>query len=138
MAKYDSALAKTLIYEGGYVNDPLDSGGETYKGVSRKNWSSWSGWQIIDLAKKNFPNEFKKKLDSNNDLQKAIADFYYINFWLKIGGDKLINDHIAAEIFDTAVNNGINTAIKLVQAALEIPQTGKLDNNILNKLNQLS
>jgi len=33
---YFRALAATLIHEGGYVNDPLDGGRETYRGISRR------------------------------------------------------------------------------------------------------
>ena len=31
MANYRSAILKVLLTEGGYANDPDDSGGETYK-----------------------------------------------------------------------------------------------------------
>lgn len=37
MANY-KAISKVLKHEGGYVNDPDDKNGETYKGISRKNW----------------------------------------------------------------------------------------------------
>ena len=38
-----------MKHEGGYVFDPDDSGGETYKGVARKFHSKWEGWSKIDL-----------------------------------------------------------------------------------------
>ena len=39
-----------LIYksEGGYANMEGDSGGETYKGISRKWFPKWEGLKIID------------------------------------------------------------------------------------------
>lgn len=41
MAEFNIAFQKTLTHEGGYVNDPEDSGGETYKGISRNNHKNW-------------------------------------------------------------------------------------------------
>ncbi|MBW1801582.1 MAG: hypothetical protein JRJ85_12745, partial [Deltaproteobacteria bacterium] len=44
MAKFDEAFEKTTAIEGGYVFDPDDAGGETYKGISRRFNPSWGGW----------------------------------------------------------------------------------------------
>jgi lysozyme family protein len=38
--------------EGGYVNDPDDKGGETYRGIARKKHPSWRGWYKVDDVKK--------------------------------------------------------------------------------------
>ena len=43
MANFDEAFALTMKSEGGYANNPNDTGGETYKGVSRKNHPKWNG-----------------------------------------------------------------------------------------------
>lgn len=32
-----------LIHEGGYSNDPIDLGGETYKGIARNAHPNWQG-----------------------------------------------------------------------------------------------
>ena len=87
MANYKEAIAKVLKHEGGYVNDPDDKGGETYKGISRKNWKVWSGWKIIDNSKSlaNFP----KCLYVNTLLNEYVIDFYKRNFWVPIGGDSI-------------------------------------------------
>ena len=34
--KYNTCIEKLLKKEGGYVNDPDDKGGQTYRGISRK------------------------------------------------------------------------------------------------------
>ena len=36
MANFQEALKKVLVYEGGYVNDKDDAGGETYKGITKR------------------------------------------------------------------------------------------------------
>ncbi len=51
MADFKTAIEATLKAEGGYVNDPDDPGGETYKGIARNRNSKWSGWTHIDLLK---------------------------------------------------------------------------------------
>jgi len=40
MAKFNLAFSKMLFHEGGYVNDPDDLGGETYKGIARNSHGS--------------------------------------------------------------------------------------------------
>ena len=44
MANFTQAYNLTSAHEGGYVNDALDRGGETYRGISRVYHSSWNGW----------------------------------------------------------------------------------------------
>lgn len=63
MADFKKALEMVLKHEGGYVCDPSDPGGETYKGVARNMHSGWTGWMEIDLAKKEpgFPANLDKK-----------------------------------------------------------------------------
>ena len=36
MAYFERAIDKTLAWEGGYVNDPKDPGGETKYGISKR------------------------------------------------------------------------------------------------------
>lgn len=48
-AQFAPAYAIVRKHEGGYVNDPKDLGGETYRGIARKIWPNWSGWPLIDF-----------------------------------------------------------------------------------------
>ena len=52
MANFEDAYKKLLIKEGGYVHDSDDSGGETYRGISRRYNPTWEGWDIIDTYKR--------------------------------------------------------------------------------------
>lgn len=45
------ALRKILRWEGGYVNDPDDSGGETIFGISRRSWPNLNLWSLLDEYK---------------------------------------------------------------------------------------
>jgi lysozyme family protein len=134
-AQFEPAYLKVLQNEGGYVNDPADPGGETYKGVSRKNWNSWRGWQNIDLAKRmpDFPGNLEKDLD----LQQAVKDFYKISFWDLMQGDKLNNQAIANSIFDFAVNAGARTSIVLAQVAAGADQDGIAGDQTIAAINNI-
>ncbi len=50
MANFTQAYNLTSAHEGGYVNDAIDRGGETYRGISRVYHSSWKGWSNIDAS----------------------------------------------------------------------------------------
>ena len=119
MADYKTAITKVLKREGGskITNDPTDPGGLTKYGISQRAFPS------IDVK--------------NLTEQKAI-DFYKINFWNKIGGDKIHNQDIANLLVDSAVNEGIVPAIKRAQAIVGIKQTGTITPDLIIKLNSLA
>jgi lysozyme family protein len=119
MAVFSVAIGKTLLAEGGYANNPHDSGGETYRGISRKNWPNWNGWPIIDSAKAQ--TSFPASLDNNNELQGLIVDFYHKNFW---NYDGLNDQDVANKIFDLGVNVGKPHAVKILQQVVGTNQDG--------------
>ncbi len=133
MADFASAFDATMKAEGGYVNDPQDPGGETYKGIARKMNSKWDGWTLIDLAKRE-PN-FPANLDGNLPLQEKIQNFYEINYWDKIRGDEINDQHIAECIFDFAVNAGPITSAKLAQRTVGAEADGIIGPATLEKIN---
>lgn len=118
MANFKKAYKLTMVYEGGYANDSDDVGGETYKGVARRYYPNWEGWVIIDQYK-NYP-DFPAILDTLEDLQTCIFEFFKTNYWDVIWGDSLPNQEIANEMFDIAVNMGVSRATKFIQAGLNI------------------
>lgn len=126
MANFKIAFRKTCKWEGEYANDPDDTGGETYKGISRKHHPTWNGWKIIDKLKQEHPRGFKTKLKDNSELQAMVDDFYKRNYWNHLHLDDLANQELANQVFDTAVNCGIKTAVKIIQKVLGIPADGKL------------
>ena len=135
MADDKHAITKVLRHEGGYVNDKDDTGGETYRGVSRNNWSRWRGWALIDSAKK--MAGFPTSLDKNVALQDLIMTFYRENFWNKIGGDFITSQAIADMLVDAAVNEGIKPALRRTQKIVGIAQTGDFSEELKTKLNSM-
>jgi lysozyme family protein len=133
MGNFDSSFQKVLQNEGGYVNDPDDPGGETYKGVARKIWSAWDGWLIIDADKKQ--TGFPANLEKDFDLQEKIKDFYKVNNWDKINGSKIADDEVATSIFDFAVNAGVKTSASIAQMIVETDRDGVIGDITVNKIN---
>lgn len=116
MANFNKSYDKLLDYEGGYSNDLVDRGGETYKGVARKFYPYWEGWAIIDALKSD-PN-FPRNLAQNIELDSLVRKFYKNKYWDIFLGDQIQNQAIADEMFDIGVNMGIGKAIKFVQIGL--------------------
>ena len=116
MAKFENAYPLILAHEGGYVNDPEDLGGETYKGIARKKQPDWVGWLVIDRMKQqpNFPNS----MEGNPILQEKVLQFYKVLFWDKVGGDLIADQDVAASIFDFAVNAGVYSSVSLAQGVV--------------------
>lgn len=89
--------------EGGYINDPSDSGGETKYGVT------------VKVARK------FGYFDPMEDMPRFIAfEVYSEKYWEAVRGDSLlsISEGLAREVCDTGVNMGPNRAITFLQRAL--------------------
>lgn len=111
MASFDIAVEKTLAYEGGYVNDPKDPGGETNFGISKRS----------------YPN-----VDVKNLTKAQAKEIYRRDFWNAVQGDAVKNQAAANSVFDMAVNAGPGTAKKMANKAASI--SGKASYLDLNEL----
>lgn len=134
MADFRLAYKKLEVAEGGYVNDPDDKGGETYKGISRKANPDWNGWISIDQIKKAHPTTFKNILKRTPELEKKVQDLYKDKYWDCFELDDIPNQLVAEQIFDTAVNCGQVAAIKFIQRVLDLRETGVWSLDLLYKL----
>lgn len=131
MANFSIAYSKTKKYEGGYSDVSGDNGGITYAGITKKNYPKWIGWNIV-LSKSRSHNEHIQELD------EVVKSFYKTYFWDEIKGDTIVNQELANDIFDMAVNSGIKASIKIAQETFGIEKTGILCENTLNYLQGLS
>lgn len=121
ISDFAKAMEFVLKAEGGYTLDPNDPGGETMFGVSRNRWPNWPGWAVVD-AKKGDP-EFPANLNADQALIETAKTFYEQNFWKACHCDEL-PAAFAISIFDTAVNQGISVAIRLLQITLGVDADG--------------
>lgn len=139
MAKLSISLKRTFGEEGVWSNgkgkNANDRGGRTYKGIAETANPKWAGWAIIDkhINDKNFP----KCLEQNNELQALVLELYTKKYWNLMWGDKINNQLIADDIFDTSVNVGVGTAIKLRQRSHKLKETSVMNDETLNFLNSI-
>lgn len=123
MAKFNEAYDKLIGYEGGYVDDPDDIGGQTYKGISRVYWPNWQGWIKIDnaiLAYGVDTDSFSRALSRDIDLELLVKDFYRSNFWDINRLTSFSSQFIANELFEVGVNLGYKDAAMFLQLGLNI------------------
>lgn len=109
MADFERAFEQILGVEGGYVNDPKDPGGETKWGITKRDHPD------LDIA--------------NLTLADAQA-VYQKEYWAPARCDELPWP-LSALVFDCAVNQGVSTAVKLLQKSLGTVQDGVLGQNTL-------
>jgi len=135
---FKECLNEILKYEGTYSNHKDDIGGETFRGISRFYHSDWDGWEIIDMVKETIDGikilksgDITPALGSvyNDKLNQLVALFYKEEFWDRIKGDWLseIDEELACEVFDMAVNMGVRAAIKNLQKAINATYQNYID-----------
>ncbi len=101
-AAFEKATERCLGHEGGYVNNPADPGGET-------NWG---------ISKRSYPHLNIKEL-TRDDAKKI----YFVDFWTEINADRLPAS-VAYQLYDFAINSGIETAIRKLQRAIGVADDG--------------
>lgn len=111
MSNFDTAIKTILAHEGGYVNDPVDNGGETNFGISMRFLKS-QGVTAKELGLQNLDPGCLKSLTA--DKAKEIYRKY---FWDSNGFDAVKDVTVATKLFDAAVNMGGKQAAKLAQRA---------------------
>lgn len=130
MSDFKTALKIALAHEGGYANVQGDSGGETYQGISRKNWPAWRGWPIIDKAKPLKHNQILK----DKRLADLVEVFYYDHFWKPIHGDKINSQGVANFLLDFYINSGYH-AVKTAQRLVSAKEDGIMGPKTLAAIN---
>ncbi|BCG50049.1 N-acetylmuramidase [Ralstonia phage RP13] len=105
MRNIETELDALIGREGGYTNNPNDSGGETI-------------WGITKFVAQSFGYTSQMK-DMTRDQAKTI---YRQRYWTQPKFDQVftINPDIAFEMFDTGVNMGTGVASKFLQRALNV------------------
>lgn len=131
MGEFLPAYKKTGGFEGGYVNDPTDRGGETYCGISRKFHPSWEGW----LKLKSFMPMKKGQIIHDSEIEGLVKSFYKREFWDRIKGDQIDDQEFAEKLYDRAVNFGVKEAIRQTQKALNMEETGSFSDELLTAIN---
>lgn len=114
MTAFDRCFTILLGNEGGFTKDPKDRGNWT-SGKVGEGVLKGTNWGIAALS---YPS-----LDIEHLTQEQAKAIYKRDFWDNIGLDA-VDDEIAFQMFDAAVNHGIRKSIKLAQEALQTTVDG--------------
>lgn len=118
MANFSKALEKTLRWEGGRVDNPLDYGGRTAYGITQKTYNQYFTGDVWNIE----PHQ--------------VAYIYKIGYWNKIKGDLIIDQDIAELLFDFAVNSGVRTASKKIQILVGVEADGIIGKQTIEAINK--
>jgi len=101
----DRIINSIIDIEGGYVNDPSDSGGETKYGITKRTAKAYG-----------YTGNMK-------NLSRDLAFTIYVNkYWNALNLDVIeeISPRIAEELADTSVNMGSQRAAEFLQRSLNV------------------
>jgi lysozyme family protein len=102
---YARALPRVLVHEGGYVNDPLDPGGATNKGITFRVYDGYR-------QRKGLPTQ-----DVRDITAAEISDIYKLQYWDAVKGD-ILPAGVDYVLFDGGIMSGPSQSIKWLQRAL--------------------
>jgi len=101
MANFAVVLPHILREEGGFSNHPLDPGGMTNKGITKRTYERFLERSVSEYEMRNLTDE-------------QAGEVYKALFWDVIKGDGLPKG-LDLAIMDFAVNSGTKTAVKQAQ-----------------------
>lgn len=126
--EFEKALKLVGLAEGGYSNDPRDSGGETICGLARNKNPDLSIWQTLDAWKERGVTD-GKELD-----RMARADLHFMGrvkavyrgrYWNTVSCD-ILPPLLRYPMFSCCVNCGTKAAIEILQKSAGAKIDGKL------------
>lgn len=127
MANIKNLVSFISRWEGGYVNDPSDSGGPTNIGVTIATWQKVG----YDKNDDGIINEADVMLITHEEMLEVVLRPH---FWDKWMADHIKNQSIANILVDWLWHSGPRT-IFIVQRILEVKQDGIVGPKTLNALN---
>lgn len=120
---FDQCLAETLKHEGGFVQNPVDPGGATNRGVTKQTWEEWVGHEV-NVA------------DIKALTVEDVEPLYRREFWDACQCD-LLAPGVDFVVFDVAVNSGTKRAAKLLQQVVGVEPDGAIGPRTLAAANSI-
>ncbi len=123
------SIAKTLVNEGGYTNNPADSGGATKYGVTQHDITGLPGFPV----------------DVKNLTEAQATEYYECYYWAKFGGAghfaqvnfPMIEAQLVMDkVFDMAVLFGVDEAVILIEGVLQLVEDGLFGPHALAAVNK--
>lgn len=136
MANIEKLVPFILRWEGGYVNDPLDKGGETNKGITIAVWRSRGHDCTVKLGNvkvgKRVYSNVTKSLYEMTDAQWS--DILKSLYWDRWCADQIANQAVANVLVDWVWASGVH-GIKIPQRILGVVDDGVVGPKTVAALN---
>lgn len=116
---FDISLTHVLEMEGGFSDDPYDPGGPTNKGITIAVYAKWIGETVTDANRTRLVQRLKRIPDA------MVSEIYRTRYWLPAGCGEM-PAALALMHFDTAVNHGVATAIRMLQRTVGTDVDGEV------------
>ena len=126
MAKVELLAPKILKWEGGFVNDPLDAGGATNKGVTIATWRACG-----------YDKDGDGDIDVDDMRLLTVADATMVlkrYYWDRWQADRIENQSVADILVDWVWASGVH-GIKIPQRILGVSVDGKVGNQTIAAVN---
>jgi len=135
MANFKIADKITRKSEGGYTGDADDNGNWTggKKGIGVLIGTKYG---ISAPVLMDYLGRIPTVAEMKNLSEETVDKIYIKNYWTPIRGNEIVNQDIANDIYDMAVNAGVGTAIILAKRARKIEESNKMDDQFLKIINQ--
>ena len=109
---FTNCLARVLVSEGGFVNNPKDPGGMTNLGCTKSTWEEYLGHPVSEA-------------DMRNLTPDDVAPLYKRKYWDRVSGDDLPSG-LDYSVFDAAINSGPGRAAKWLQEIVDVDVDGAI------------
>jgi lysozyme family protein len=108
--RFEECLARVLKHEGGFVNDPVDKGGMTNLGVTKRVWEEFVGHPVSEA-------------DMRALTPEKVGKLYRQKYW-NAAYCEVLPKGLDYVVFDFAVNAGTGRAVKTLQQTIGVVADG--------------
>jgi len=121
MTRFDECLPFILQWEGGFVDNPLDRGGATNKGITQ---DTYDAYRVNN----------KRSVAAIED--REVRDIYSAFYWLP-AKCAILPDPADLVVFDSAVNHGVVKSAKLLQQAVGVVVDGHVGTETMDAVKEM-
>lgn len=124
MADFNKAFDVSSGATGGYFT--ITEGVEVYRGIDRRFHPAWDGWKIIDALRfaASDEEELQMMLAQNKKLKEKVRTWFKQVYWDRFSGDRIPNQDIAEELFESSIELGVERAVNCLQKSLNLLTAG--------------
>jgi lysozyme family protein len=122
VGNFKECLELVLKSEGGYVDDPRDSGGRTNLGVTQKVWEEYTGHDADEKTMRGLTPE-------------KVAPLYEQRYWRPTYCEVLPRG-LDLLVFSMGINGGPGRAVKLLQSAIGCVPDGVIGSKTMGLIKQ--